>query len=73
MLLGHCKHLLNLNNLTKPTSLSLEAAGHKLQIAELAGALADAKIALVEFQDTIRAKDEEITSLKEAQKFSSEN
>ena len=67
--LSGVKAATDIAKLIKDSGISLEAADHKLQIAELVGALADAKMALVEVQDTIRLKDEEIASLNEALKI----
>lgn len=66
--LGGIKTATDIAKLIKDAGLSLESADHKLQIAELVGALADAKIALVEVQDTLREKDEKIESLNQALK-----
>ncbi len=64
--LSGIKTATDIAKLIKDAGLSLEAADHKLQIAELVGALADAKMALVEIQETINEKDSEINSLKDS-------
>ena len=56
--LGGIKTATDIAKLIKDAGRSLESADHKLQIAELVSALADAKIALVEVQDTLYEKDE---------------
>jgi hypothetical protein len=48
----------------KESNVSLEQADHKLKLAELISALADAKIEIAEIQELILEKDEELKSLQ---------
>lgn len=66
--LSGIKAATDIAKLIKDAGVTLEAADHKLQIAELVGALADSKMALVEIQDLLRDKDDQINSLKDSLK-----
>jgi len=52
--------------LLKEADLSLEKAEHKMKLAELINALADAKIEASGIQETLNLKDSEIRELKQA-------
>lgn len=53
----------------KDIEKSMEASEYKLKISNLVGALADAKIAIIDIQDALRRKDEEIKQLTNDLKF----
>lgn len=57
--------------LIKEADLSLEKAEMKMKVAELIGALADAKIATAEINDFINQKDKRIIELEDALAFQS--
>jgi ribosomal protein L37AE/L43A len=63
--LSSIKTATEIAKLIKSGEKSLEQAEYKLKVAELVGALADAKIEIAGIQDIILEKDKKISSLEE--------
>jgi tRNA(Ile2) C34 agmatinyltransferase TiaS len=65
-ILGSIKTAADIAQLLKNSDLSLEKAELKLKLAELVGALADAKIEIAGVQELVSEKDKKIKSLEQA-------
>ena len=65
-LLGSIKTATDIAKLIKDSGITLEQAEVKLKLAELIGALADAKMETAEIQATIGARDDKIRELEKA-------
>lgn len=70
-LLSSIKTATDIAQLLKHSHVSLEKAEYKLRLAELVGALADARIELARVQEALAAKDQQIKALEEAADISS--
>ena len=64
------KNAIDIARIIKDSNYSIEKAEINLKIADLIGALADAKVAIATIQEDIAEKDSEIMKLKNALKIS---
>jgi hypothetical protein len=67
--LGSVKTATDIAKFLKESDTSLEKAEMKLRLADLIGALADAKLQIVEVKELLSEKDQEINRLIESQKI----